>query len=68
MGDLRYCFEQSSVPSTLLKTSKSGLAVIDTDGISRSAIQSAALGTIYKSRNMRYYKHTDKYIHKEIIL
>lgn len=40
MGDLRYCFEQPLVPSTLLKTSKSGLAVIDTDGC-ESAVRAA---------------------------
>jgi len=47
MNDLRYCFEQSLVPSILLKTSKSGLAVIDTDGISKSAIQSAVNRGVY---------------------
>lgn len=32
MGELRYCFEQKYVPSVLSKTSKSGLAVVDTAG------------------------------------
>lgn len=29
---LKYCFEQKYVPSVPSKTSKSGLAVVDTDG------------------------------------
>lgn len=65
---LTYCFESDYTARTLAKCRKNDLAVVDTDGISKAVVQSAALGTIYKSRNMRYYKHTDKYIHKEIIL
>ena len=38
MGDLRYCFEQDKVVS-MLKKMKDGLAVIDSDGISASTIQ-----------------------------
>lgn len=32
MGGLRYCFESSYVPSALSRTSRHGLAVVDTDG------------------------------------
>lgn len=38
MGDLRYCFEQDKVVP-MLKKMKDGLAVIDSDGISASTIQ-----------------------------
>lgn len=41
MGDLRYCFEQDKVVKTLKATKKKGLAVIDTEGISKSDIRSA---------------------------
>lgn len=41
MGDLRYCFEQDKVVKTLRATKKKGLAVIDTDGISKSEILQA---------------------------
>ena len=41
MGDLRYCFEQDRVVKTLKATKKKGLAVIDTDGISRAEIAAA---------------------------
>lgn len=41
MGDLRYCFEQDKVAKTLKATRKNGLAVIDTDGISKSMITEA---------------------------
>ena len=36
---LRYCFEESYVPKTLKACKKSDLAVIDTDGISKTLIQ-----------------------------
>lgn len=39
MGDLRYCFEQDKVVP-MLKKMKDGLAVIDSDGIPSSTIQS----------------------------
>lgn len=39
MGDLRYCFEQERV-LPMLKKMKDGLAVIDSDGIPSSTIQS----------------------------
>lgn len=65
---LTYCFESAYVLRTLARCKRNDLAFIDTDGISKAVVQSATLGTIYKSRNLRYYKHTDKYIHKEIIL
>lgn len=41
MGDLRYCFEQDKVAKTLKATKAKGLAVIDTDGISKAVIREA---------------------------
>lgn len=41
MGDLRYCFEQDRVAKTLKDTKKSGLAVIDSDGIMASTVRAA---------------------------
>ena len=41
MGDLRYCFEQDCVLSTLRRTKSKGLAVIDSEGIAESAIRNA---------------------------
>lgn len=47
MGDLRYCFEQDHVIETLKRTKKKGLAVIDTDGISRAAISEAVARGVF---------------------
>ncbi len=41
MGDLRYCFEQDRVYSTLKRTKSKGLAVIDSEGIAESTIRDA---------------------------
>ena len=41
MGDLRYCFEQDYVYSTLKRTKSKGLAVIDSEGIAEFAIRDA---------------------------
>lgn len=46
---IRYCFEQSKVPSTLEKCRKNDIAVIDLDGISTSVIRTA------KSRGVQIY-------------
>ena len=46
---IRYCFEQSKVPSTLEKCRKNDIAVIDLDGISTSVIRAA------KSRGVQIY-------------
>lgn len=46
---IRYCFEQSKVPSTLKKCRKNDIAVIDLDGISTSVIRAA------KSRGVQIY-------------
>ncbi len=46
---IRYCFEQSLVPSTLEKCRKNDIAVIDLDGISTSVISTA------KSRGVQIY-------------
>lgn len=46
---IRYCFEQSMVPSTLEKCRKNDIAVIDLDGISTSVIRTA------KSRGVQIY-------------
>ena len=46
---IRYCFEQSLVPSTLEKCRKNDIAVIDLDGISTSVIRTA------KSRGVQIY-------------
>ena len=65
MGDLKYCFEQQYIQKTLEKTTKNGLAVIDSDGISKSIIQKAVnrgifvydylnVGALEKERS--YYK------------
>ena len=38
---LRYCFEEDRVVATLRRSKKRDLAVIDTDGISKSEIMQA---------------------------
>ena len=44
MTNFVYCFEQSLVPSTLSKTSKSGLAVVDTDGCESAVLAAVKRG------------------------
>mgnify|MGYP002622728069 CR=1 FL=1 len=47
MGNLYYCFEEDHVKSTLAKSRKSDLAVIDTDGIPASTIKAAVSRGVY---------------------
>ena len=47
MGDLRYCFEQSLVPSVLRNIKPQGLAVVDTDGIPAETVRSAVARGVF---------------------
>ena len=49
---LRYCFEEKHVKSTLSKSRKNDLAVIDTDGISTAAIKAACARGVWVCRQL----------------
>lgn len=47
MGDLRYCFEQQYVERTLGLTKSRGLAVVDLEGVTTSAISKALARNVF---------------------